>query len=86
MLKVGSQLPLHYKKYCLFLLAYFFIPVLLYIKERILSRKFVRLKKYINNHSCLKLDYQLLIILKIMKLKNKIKNNNIFKNNSTPTI
>lgn len=64
-------------------------------------------KYYINNHSCFKLDYylvlvtkyrhnvsvlvnktkkQLLIILKIRKLKNKIKNNNIFKNNSTPTM
>ena len=68
----------------------------------------MRLKKYyINNHSCFKLDYhlvlvtkyrhnvlvlvnkakkQLLIILKIRELKNKIKNNNIFKNNSTPTM
>ena len=46
----------------------------------------LREKYYINNHSCFKLDYQLLIILKIMKLKNKIKNSNIFKNNSTPTM
>ena len=62
-------------------------------------------KYYINNHSCFKLDYYLvlvtkyrhnvlvlvnktkkrsLIILKIRELKNKIKNNNIFKNNSNP--
>lgn len=67
----------------------------------------LREKHYINNHSCFKLDYrlvlvtkyrhnvlvlvnktkkQLLIILKIRELKNKIKNNNIFKNNSTPTM
>ena len=31
-------------------------------------------------------EKQLLIILKIRELKNKIKNNNVFKNNSTPTI
>ena len=58
------------------------------LRKGFCQTKFMRLREkyYINNHSCFKLDYQLLIILKIRELKNKIKNNNIFKNNSTPTM
>ena len=48
----------------------------------------VSVTKYRHNVSVLvnKTKKQLLIILKIRELKNKIKNNNIFKNNSIPTM